>query len=100
MEQQQATTPPDVAAPSLDERILGHFGYGEPEPQAEEPVAPPAQEPEQEGEEVHIPDEEITTPEPAGFELELKHNGELKKLTSKEEAIRLAQQGYDYEFKM
>lgn len=101
MEQQQATTPTDVAPePSLDERILGHFGYGEPEPEAQEPVAQPAQEQEQEGEEVYIPDEEAAPPVESAFELEIKHNGETKKLTSKEEAIRLAQMGTDYEFKM
>lgn len=102
MEQQQATTPTEVAPePSIEDRILGHFGYGEPEPKAQEPVATPAQEQEQTDEEVYIPDEEVQpSPEPSSFELEIKHNGETKKLTSKEEAIRLAQMGTDYEFKM
>ena len=99
MEQQQATTPAEVAPePSLDDKILGHFGFGETESAPKEPAAQPAQEPTEAEEEVTIPDE--VPQEPTGFELELKHNGELKKLTSKEEAVRLAQQGYDYEFKM
>jgi hypothetical protein len=102
MEQQQATTPTEVAPePSLDQRILGHFGYGETEPEAQEPAATPAQEHEATEEEVYIPDEEVQpSSEPVAFELEIKHNGETKKLTSKEEAVRLAQMGTDYEFKM
>jgi hypothetical protein len=101
MEQQQATTPPDVAPePSLDDKILGHFGYGDTEAPTQEPSAQPAPDSEQTDEEVVIPDEEVISSEPTSFELEIKHNGETKKLTSKEEAVRLAQMGTDYEFKM
>jgi hypothetical protein len=101
METQQATTPTDVApGPSLDDKILGAFGYSEPEPEPKEPAATPAQDATATDEEVYIPDEEAIPQEPASFELEIKHNGETKKLTSKEEAVRLAQMGTDYEFKM
>lgn len=103
MEMQQPATPTDAGSPepqaspqTLDEKILAKFGLNdEPEEAQEEPEATPA-EGEAEGEpEVQVEDE---TPQPES-DFEIKHNGEIKKVPVTE-AQRLAQMGYDYEFKM
>jgi hypothetical protein len=88
MSEQQVTTPPDVT-PSLEDRLFAHTGIQteEPAPQAQE--ATPAPE--------HV--EEVVSEEPApeDFDFELTHNGELKRIKSKDELRQLAQKGYDYE---
>lgn len=99
MDQQQATTPPEVApgAPSepadLDARIAKKFGLDQPEEAPQEPEDTPS---EGEGE----PNAEVEPEAEPEFDWDIKHNGEIKKVSSKDEATRLMQQGFDYEFKM
>jgi hypothetical protein len=104
MEVQQAATPTDAVKPeasperSLDDRILDAFGLGD-EPEQTEETEGDQPFPEQtEGEpEVLTPEEE--SPQEPVADFEIKHNGEIKKVPVTE-AQRLAQMGYDYEFKM
>ncbi len=100
MNEQQATTPQEVApeAPlSLDDKIAAKYGLDEPEQVEGEPEGTPPTEQVEGEQEVEIPQEEAP-PEPVG-DFELRHNGEVKKVPVAE-AQRLAQMGYDYEFKM
>ena len=101
MDQQQTATPTDAVKPegqSLDERIMAKFGLNdEPEAVEEAPEETPSEGATEGEPEVVIPEEDIPQ-EPVG-EFELKHNGEIKKVPVAE-AQRLAQMGYDYEFKM
>ena len=92
MAEQQATTPMDVAAPeapsSFDDKLAAKLGL------TPEPAEAPAPEtPEGELSADDLQSEEPTTPE--GEWLELDRKGERRKV-SKEEAKRLAQQGWDY----
>lgn len=98
MQEQQTATPPEAAPenPSLDDKILAKFGLSEPEEKAAPEEETPSTEEALETEEVEVTEEE--TPEPVG-DFELKHNGQVKKVPITE-AQRLAQMGYDYEFKM
>lgn len=102
MEQQQVATPSDATPGSeprsLDDRIAEKFGLNETEeaPQ-QEPEATPAEGTGEEAPEGEPTDE---APSPEEFDWEIKHNGEIKRVTSREEATRLMQQGYDYDFKM
>lgn len=100
MEEQQATTPTDVAQPSIDDRIAAKFGLDQPAPTEEAPETPvPATDQEAEPEEVDVEAEEETPPPaPDGFE-EIVHKGEVKRV-SKEEMRNLAQKGFDYESNM
>lgn len=95
MEQQQTATPPDAApeSPNLDDKILAKFGLAE-EPQ-ETQVQP--EETPSDGEPVIEQEPEEPVVEDRLFEI--KHNGDLKQVPMAE-AQRLAQMGYDYEFKM
>jgi hypothetical protein len=102
LDQQQATTPPEVAPGTpgepadLDARIAAKFGLNEPEEAPADPEATPA-----EGDVEANPEEETPVEEPESeFSWDIKHNGEIKKVSSKDEATRLMQQGFDYEFKM
>lgn len=102
METQQPATPTDAGSPepqvpqTLDDKILAKFGLTDDEPEQAEtdPEATPA-----EGEVEAEPEVNEEEASPVVEELELKHNGEIKRVP-KDEAIRLAQMGYDYEFKM
>ncbi len=104
MEQQQATTPVDVAQPqSLDERIAAKFGVAdqpmqeEAPPQAPQEATPVAENAEAEID-VDLPQEEETPPVDQGFE-EITHRGQVKRV-SKEDMRNLAQKGFDYEQNM
>lgn len=100
-------TPTDAASPeqplhsvqsdTFDDRLLAKFGASQTETPEETTEATPASE--SQGTEEAEPEivEEVETSPAADFEL--KHNGELKKVPMSE-AQRLAQMGYDYEFKM
>jgi hypothetical protein len=108
MDQQQPAATPVDAAPeqgqaqprSLDDRILDAFGLGEPEESQETEEATPAPEGDDGEPEVEIPPEDVPQ-EPVGdFTLDLVHNGQKQTVKSREEAQRLAQMGYDYEFRM
>lgn len=99
MNEAPAATPQDAAPEqsqaveqSFDDKILAKFGLGETEETQEQPEATPA-----DGELELDPEAEV--PEPVAADFELKHNGEVKRVPMTE-AQRLAQQGYDYEFKM
>lgn len=98
MEQQQATTPTDVAAePSFDDKLEAKL-FGEPEAPAEQPEPTPeapAEEATPDVEEVEVPEE----PEQQDGFVEIKHNGQLKRV-SQEEVRNLAQKGFDYETNM
>lgn len=102
MAEQQATTPTEVAQPSIDDKIAARFGLTDepqsPPEQEQAPTEEPATEdvPAVEGEEEIPPVEEEV---PTADVWELKHNGQIKKV-SKEEAVNLAQKGFDYETKM
>lgn len=97
MSEQQATTPTDVAQPSIDDKIAAKFGITV-EPVEEAPEAPQEATPEEaEGDEPVVETEEVP-PEPDGFE-DLIHKGETKRV-SKEEMRNLAQKGFDYEVNM
>jgi hypothetical protein len=96
MEAVPGATPTD--APSLDDRIAAKFGFGEPEAPQAEPQATPAAEPTEIADEADPQIEVEAEPIPTEF-LELKHNGEVKKLP-KDEVVNLAQKGFDYDFKM
>lgn len=103
MQEQVATTPTEVAPEqSLDEKIAAKFGMNETESsEPDEQEAPPAEQSEEsEGDEPEVPVEEEVAPEvQAPAELELKHKGQIRKV-SQEEAINLAQKGFDYEQNM
>jgi hypothetical protein len=101
MEVQQAATPTDAVKPeaplSLDDKIMAKFGLGdEPEAAEEAPEETPSEEVTEGEPEVIIPEDESSEPV---ADFEIKHNGEIKKVPVTE-AQRLAQMGYDYEFKM
>lgn len=100
MEQQQATTPTDVAPPSIDDKIAAKFGLtDQPTEAVETPQATDEATPESvETGEVEVAPEEETQPEPEAFE-EINHRGQLKRV-SKEEMRMLAQKGFDYEANM
>lgn len=104
MPEQQVATPAEATSPepdsqSFDDKLLAKFGIGETEQPEPQPAATPATQETTEGEEAEpIIEGDEPPPEPVG-EFELKHNGELKKVPMSE-AQRLAQMGYDYEFKM
>jgi hypothetical protein len=96
MAEQQATTPPDVAASeassSWDDKLAAKLGTT---PETPEAAPEAAVEATPEGE---LAPSDIETEEPAPQEgewLELDRKGEKRKV-SKEEAKRLAQQGWDY----
>lgn len=101
---QPAATPQDAAPEqnqpaiptekSLDEKILEKFGLGETEEQPPQPEETPS-----EGEGEIDPEAQPEEPVEEAPDFELKHNGEIKRVP-KTEAQRLAQMGYDYEFKM
>jgi hypothetical protein len=97
---QEATTPQEVAQPSIDDRIAAKFGLDQPE-QVEEAQPNPPQEATDEVVEldpadVEVPEEE--TPAVPDEEV-LIHNGQEKRV-SKEQARMLAQKGFDYESNM
>lgn len=105
MSEVPAATPTDAApvtpATSLDDRIASKFGLDEPV-EAEESVeaTPSDTETPVETEVTDEPVIEDTEPEPKAEPLfKLKHNGAEKEVPVSE-AQRLAQMGYDYEFKM
>lgn len=93
MSEQQAATPTDAAPePSWDDRLANVLGLSEPE----QVTAPPeAEQATPEGELAPEEIEQETPTEPEGEWLELDRKGEKRKV-SKEEAKRLAQQGWDY----
>lgn len=105
MQEQQTATPTDAVKPeapeqsSLDDRILAKFGLGEPEETEQAEEATPAPEAQPEDAEADVQLEEESSEPVVVPEFELKHNGEVKKVPLTE-AQRLAQMGYDYEFKM
>ena len=99
MEVQPAATPTDAApeAPkSLDDRIASVFGLDEPEQAEEAPEETPSEEVTEGEPEVEVQEDADTAPV---ADFEIKHNGEIKRVPTAE-AQRLAQMGYDYEFKM
>lgn len=100
MTQEVATTPVEVAQPSIDDRIAAKFGLDQPAPTEEAPETPQkATDQEAESEEVEVdPEEETPQPVPDGFE-EIIHNGQTKRV-SKEDMRMLAQKGFDYEANM
>jgi hypothetical protein len=99
-------TPTDAASPeqplhsvqsdSFDDRLLAKFGVTE-TPDEPTEATPASEVSGTEEAEPEIVEEAPAEPAPADFEL--KHNGEMKKVPMSE-AQRLAQMGYDYEFKM
>jgi hypothetical protein len=98
MAEQQAATPTDAApeapSPSWDDKLASKLGLTEPSQVAE----PPQQAEEATAEGELAPDDivEDKAPESEGeWFLELDRKGEKRKV-SKEEAVRLAQQGWDY----
>lgn len=103
MAEQVAATPTDAAPQqSLDDKIAAKMGFGnEPEAPAETPE-PTDEAPEQdagsEDAEEFQPEEDEPSEPSDGFE-EIKHNGQVKRLT-KEQLRDFAQKGFDYESKM
>ena len=93
--------------PSVEQRMqnfLTQFDgeQTEPEQQPEQPNDPPVQAEQPEGQADELTPEDIPAevPQPSAVdEFEIVHNGQQRKL-SREETIRLAQQGFDYSQKM
>lgn len=109
---EQSATPPDAApapvpeqgqpsAKSLDDKILAKFGLSETDDTETDPEATPAEGEETDGAEGEpaIEEEQPLDPDQPVGDFELTHNGEQKRVPMAE-AKRLAQMGYDYEFKM
>jgi hypothetical protein len=96
MEQEQTTPETEVTqGSSFDDKILSKFGLSEETPVQEQPPEAEAQAQTEEvpqGEE--LSPEEIQADE-VSDDLELTHNGQ-KVRVRKDEAVKLAQQGYDY----
>ncbi len=93
METQPTTEQAPVESPSLDDKLAAKFGFGpeESEQQTEQPEAPEAT-PEAASDDLRP--EDIPADEPSD-EWELTHNGQ-KRRVPKDEALKLAQQGFDY----
>ena len=94
METQTTTEQAPVESQSLDDKLAAKFGFGpeEPEQQAEQPEAEEAT-PDVASDE--LSPEDIPAEEAPSDEWELNHNGQ-KKRVPKDEALKLAQMGFDY----
>lgn len=105
-----STTPETGVAPqaSPEQRLMAILGDGDtagPEgnapattdaaPQTPQDAQPVEQAPTDELTADDLPEEQAEAPSQAGDEFEIVHNGQQRKL-SREETIRLAQQGFDY----
>ena len=92
-----ATTETEVPVEqSVDDKLAAKFGLDEQEPQAQAPE-PEAVEATPETDEL-LPEEIQAEEAPSDDEVEITHNGQKKRL-KKQEALELAQKGFDYTVK-
>ena len=100
MSEQQATTPDTGVDQSPEDRVMAILGRGDDAPtqeaESETPQAPPVEQAQtDELTADDLPEEQAEAPSAEGDVFEIVHNGQQHRLT-REDAIRYAQQGFDY----